>query len=121
MVIERNTCGSILSTRHLAKYSIILLIIIGVIAYILRINDPAFEGVESFLFNDEEIFSYVGNLENYRVMNTRYVPGENDTNRYHEYRIILEGTNGAATLKIRADYIKDRSIWRYSVIRKYDG
>lgn len=121
MVNKNKKYSLITSTKFWAKFSLFILVVIGVIAFVLRVNDPAYEGLEDYLLKINDINDYVGEVESYRVVNTRYVSEASDANRYNEYRIRIVGTNGDVTLKIRADYMEDGNGWEYSVIRKYDG
>ena len=118
MVIRKNNV--FINKKYWAKYSLFILLVIGVITFVLRTNDPAFEGLKDYLLNSSDINSYVGDVESYRILNTRYVSETDDVYGYNEYRINIVGSDGAVTLKIRAEDIEERNSWKYSVMHKYD-
>jgi hypothetical protein len=109
-----------MNKKFWAKYSIFILLAIGVITVVLRANDPAFEGLKNYLFNSSDINSYVGEVESYRIVNTRYVSETDDAPGFNEYRIKIVGSDGAVTLKIRAENIEVGNGWKYSITHKYD-
>ena len=110
-----------LSPSQWAVYSLLLLVVIGVVAAILRANDPALTDLEKFLSQDGIVKSYVGALNAYTVTNTRYISEADNADRYNEYKIRVDGTLGSVTLKIRADYSESRDEWAYHVVRVYDS
>jgi hypothetical protein len=108
------------SPALLVGYSLFIFVLIGIIALTLQSNDPAFEGLEQYIYNNHNVTTYVGEVKSYHVINTRYVPASNGYARYHEYKLRVIGNNGVASLKIRADFIKEDNKWEYKVNHRYD-
>lgn len=102
------------------KYSLIILIVVGVLSVIFHSADPAYDGLEDYLNNSGDIKGRAGDIINYKVVNTRYVSKTSGSNRYNEYRLRIVGTLGAVDIDVRADYLEDEKDWGYSVVRFYD-
>lgn len=109
------------STKFWIKYSLFILAVIGIVALVLRANDTAYEGLENYVLNNNDIYSYAGEVKSFQVLNTRYVSETDYSNRYNEYKVSIVGTNKSATLKIRAEYLGNDYGWKYTVIQTYDS
>ena len=102
------------------KYSVFIFIIIAVIAYTLRANDPALDGLEPYLLNNENINIYTGMVKNYHIVNTRYVSGTEEVKKYNEYKIKVVGEDKTITIKVRAEFVDNKNVWLYSIVRFYN-
>ena len=101
-------------------YSVFLFLLLAVLAYLLRSNDPAMQGLERYLYSDHEIIDYIGDLKGYQILNSRYVSETEESNRYHEYKLKLRGETKSINVKVRANYVKENDKWQYSIIHTYD-
>ena len=110
-----------LHPKFWVKYSLLILLIIGILSYFLRVNDPAIGMLEAFLLGDETVREYVGEMRKYQVLSTRYVSDADDINRYHEYKIKVHGSKGEILLKVRADSIHNGKGWAYSIVQNYSS
>lgn len=118
-MIKYKSDNILLSAKFWVKYSFFLLVLLALIVFVLRSNDPAIDGLEKYLELNDEISKHVGVVENYQIINVRYVSESGDMSRYNEYLIRVVGTNGHARFKLRAEYIEDYESWEYYVSRIY--
>lgn len=108
------------SAKYWVKYSLFLLVLLALIVLFLRTYDPAIEGLEKYLELNDEISKHVGVVEDYQIINVRYVSESDTTSRYNEYSIRVVGAEGRARFKLRAKYMEEHGVWEYYVLRKYN-